>query len=642
MKRKIKIEKISKAFMILTLAFNLTFSLASCNNWFSGNNDSEEEVPAEVKNDTVVFKGFLGLDANISSDFLSGEDASRSAAPAPLNITSSSTDYEYYVTASSEKYGSLSAIVDPATRKFEIGLQLGEWTIEAGVRTKGNASQKVLSDSFEVELKTEEPTFTHSFYLRPVSGGKGNINLEMIVPSVVTKMLVEVQSQPAGANASFSEVTASNGKITFTANNLLSGTYNLVFNFYKGDKIYYSTVQIINIISGANTTKWSAGTSKIITEDGFEIKATDAEAWQAQRTEYYVSGSGSATNTGGPLDPLDSVKQAVALINDINYGTKEVTIHMAAGMQETVDGTIQINNSKKVILDTIGTSASPASLNRKSDFTGTLILISDGAEFTLNGLVIDGKNIETSNAGIKNEGKLTLKSGTIKGCKGKAVDIKSTATTILSGGLLSIIDNTINLYLESGSLLTVTEALAEGTLIGISTEGRPTRALPIPITSGYGEHNTVNGELTTPVTYFRGDAFGIEANSSNEVQLVPNIATIYDALKDLDITFSIGTYTFTPGTATTIEITPKYLVTNSSGEKAFLTGDAYTAALAETTWDIYLYLGSAKVSGCSFNSETLNFSIPDTVTYSDIYVMHIFATYKGMTFNYEVKIDGHI
>ncbi len=49
MKRKIKIEKISKAFMVLTLAFSLTFSLASCNNWFSGNNDSEEDVPAEVK-----------------------------------------------------------------------------------------------------------------------------------------------------------------------------------------------------------------------------------------------------------------------------------------------------------------------------------------------------------------------------------------------------------------------------------------------------------------------------------------------------------------------------------------------------------------------------------------------------------------
>lgn len=641
MKRKIKIEKISKAFMVLTLAFSLTFSLASCNNWFSGNNDSEEEVPAEVKNDTVVFKGFLGLDANISSDFLSGGDASRSAAPAPLNITNASTDYEYFVTASSEKYGSLSAIVDPATRKFEIGLQLGEWTIEAGVRTKGSASQKVLSDSFKVELKTEEPTFTHSFYLRPVSGGKGSINLEMTVPSVVTKMLVEVQSQPAGANASFDEVTAASGKITFTADNLLSGTYNLVFNFYKGDKIYYSTVQTINIISGLTTSKWSGGTSKIITENGFEIKNTDAEAWQAQRTEYYISGSGSATNTGGPLDPLDSVKQAVALINDINYGTKEVTIHMAAGMQETVDSTIQINNSKKVILDTIGTSASPASLNRKSDFTGTLITISSGAEFTLDGPAIDGtrNSGSTDDIGINNQGKLTLKSGSIIGNKGRGIETTSTSTTILGNGIVTVTGNTQNLYLCSGKVLEISSAIAEGTSIGISTQIKPSNVHPgdsnyastVTVTKDYKyfEANNENNINPAPTTIFTGDAYGISSNSTTgEAILVPNVAHIYDAIKDIKMSFTINTNSAPKDVETTITITPKILLNEEDKTAEVLAEDPYPI-----TWDIRVYLGTSEKKTSGEPSFTF------TPAYDDTYVVVVYATYKGMTFNDEFELN---
>ena len=652
-------KRIKRRLFDFLIISTLTLSFLSC---FSSVH-SDEELPdndTEVTIEKVLFQGYLGLDGNLSPDFIA-----RSAAPAPLSITADSTDLEYYVTATSEKHGTVNASVNASDRTFEIGLQLGNWIIEAGVRTKGENSQKILNDSFEVELKTETPTFTHSFYMRPVVEGRGNISLEMNVDSDIVQMRVAIQKQPQGAETSFeSSYPAANGKITFVKENLVTGTYNLTFSFYKNDgsadtPVYvpvFSTTQTVNVLTGLTTTKWTAGSSELINSNGkFEITDSLKTAWISQRKEYYVNGiSGDDTNSGGPKDPLKTISHAVSVINDISYDEAQVLkIHVASGSQETLASTIQINAGKKIIIDVQGTSTSETGLFRKESsndgeiaaFSGSMIKILPTAELTLNGITIDGKNIAGSNnIGIENNGKLTINSGVIKGNAAKGLSVIADSTTNIGSGNIQITNNGANnLYLADGSHITITGRLSENTRIGISTENRPTRTSPIQITNDYGTNNSVSGVAAFPGLYFTGDAFGIDLDTStNEVNLVPNIATIYDSLKDLDMTFVISDDSFTPGTASTFEITPKYWVTNSSGTKTVLTGNAETTALAETTWEVYLYLGSARVEGCSFDSTTRTFTIPDTLTYSDNYDLHIFATYKGMTFNYTVPIDGHI
>ena len=142
-------KRIKRRLFDFLIISTLTLSFISC---FSSVH-SDEELPdndTEVTIEKVLFQGYLGLDGNLSPDFIA-----RSAAPAPLSITADSTDLEYYVTATSEKHGTVNASVNASDRTFEIGLQLGNWIIEAGVRTKGENSQKILK-SFQKELNNNK------------------------------------------------------------------------------------------------------------------------------------------------------------------------------------------------------------------------------------------------------------------------------------------------------------------------------------------------------------------------------------------------------------------------------------------------------------------------------------------------------
>ena len=628
------LNKLFRFFVILLLAL----SVISCGNLFSGSKEAESDEPESKEGvEIVVFKGFLGLDSNLSSDFLGSSSeaprtvSSRSAAPAPLNITSTSTDYEYYVTAVSEKHGTVSAVVDTATRTFEIGLQLGVWSIEAGVRTKGTASQKVLTDSFEVELVTETPTFSHSFYMKPVSGGSGSINLEMEVTDDITSVQIE------GTNFETKTLTKENNKIVFAESSIATGTYNLRFTFFKGDNPVYSTVQTVNVLAGFATTKWFGGTSTLIDSDGkFKITTALTNSWKNLRKEYYVCTDGSDKNTGGPLDPFATLKHTVALINDIDFGTTTVKIHFQDGKQETVTSTIEVKAGKKISVDVL--SGTPA-LNRDTTFTGSMIKLIATAEFSLEGVTIDGKNISGDGCvGIENHGTLTIKDCIIKANKGIGVESASDGTTILAGGVIKIEGNTKNLNLNkdaSNNILPVqiTDALSEGSAIGISSAKNPSRSTgSITITSGYSTYNSE----TVPTSFFKGDNYGIQLNddatspTQGEVLLVPNVARIYNSLNDLSITFTINKKSFTPGTATELTVTPKITRKESNGE----TTDITEAALSDEDsiiWNITLYLGTKTIDGWAFTTPT--FTIPASASYDDAYTLVVYATYKGMTFN---------
>lgn len=467
-------EKVFSFFKILTLAL----CLVSCSNAVSEDEPSAVE-PNTVNTEaqTILYKGYIGLDGNLSSDLLSSnQDNStqqRSAAPAPLNLTADSQDYEYYVTATSDKDETVNASVNFIERTFEMGLQLGNWAIEAGVRTKGTEaapSQVVLRDTHSVELKKESPTFTHSFYLRPVTGGTGSIELEMEVTDDIDLLIVEAASSETTFTRKICE--KSNGKIIFKADNLASGTYNLVFTFSVDARTadqkdpenanytapipstpLFSTVQTVNVLNGFKTSKWTAGTSNLIDSNGkFKITSSLKDAWQAQRVEYYVSSTGQDKNTGGPLDPVKTISHVVSVINDISYdASKLIKVHITDAIDEALNTTIVVNAGKKLLIDVQGSPANAPRLYRSEDFyiinsegqrTTTLggpllrTLVTTGesasiSELTIDGLVLDGSSIEKSgNRGIENHGKLTLKNS-------KVLNNKNSSETELGGGIFN-------------------------------------------------------------------------------------------------------------------------------------------------------------------------------------------------------------
>ena len=279
-------------------------------------------------------------------------------------------------------------------------------------------------------------------------------------------------------------------------------------------------------------------------------------------------------------------------------------------------------------------------------FTGSMIKVIATAELSLDGLTIDGKNVAgTSCVGIENHGTLTLKNVEIKGNKGTGVDSASDGITKLAGGVIKIESNTKNLNLDKNSENNVipaqiTGAFETGTLIGISSAKNPSRTTgDITITSGYNTYNSG----TAPTTYFRGDTYGIQldnvttSSTYGEVLLVPNVANIYNSLNDLNITFTINKRKFTPGTATEIAITPKITCKKKQENGTFADEDITATALADTTWDIKLYLGTKTINGWSFSTPT--FTIPASASYDDAYTLVVYATYKGMTFNTEFILN---
>lgn len=369
-------------FVFLTLAF--IFCLTSCFNLFSKSDDEEQQI-------TVI--GRINLDSNLSFDFLISPEAAenRSATPDPLTIDG--TTYEYYIKATRTKNedgsndGSTTRetnTVASTDKTFTLDLLPGTWKIEVSVQKVSDSATILYCKQTGIELSADDPIFNLDFYLTPVisdeeetpSYYEGTINLKMSVPSTVSYAKIETRNFPAYAS-DFSDVDhltrdAVTGYITFSKNNVKCGTYDLLFTFYKSDGTpLFSTSQTINVLRNLETKHWVGTTSALIKADGtFELTDQLIKAWRERRVEYYVGGTGALdTNTGGPLDPLATVKHAIALVNDIAYGDTTVKIHMADGTLENVSETIVINNGKKVEIDVL--DGGTATLGRAAGFTAS-------------------------------------------------------------------------------------------------------------------------------------------------------------------------------------------------------------------------------------------------------------------------------
>ena len=673
---KNKFKKIFDFFVCLAAIL----CLMSCVNSVSSSGSSGKDNQAD-ENTTVLFKGSINVESSLEKSLLSSKNISqnnsRSASPEAIDMAS----HEFYVFATSKAGVTQEVEVqeDSVTGSvtFEVPLEFGEWTIEAGIR-KSADGQKILVDVFTIKLLVNTPTFSHAFYLRPVSEGKGSINLEMFVPDNVETMRIEVHSQPAGADFDTTYCTASGSapdrKIILNRADVDAGTYNLIFTYYNSsNNPLFSTIQTVNVLAGLETSKWLASTSTLITGGKFEVTEALITAWRAQRNHYYVdSSSGSNSNSGGPLDPFETLSHAVSIINDI-YGTetKDVIISMSAGSTETISATISLGENKTITLKSEG-SGTAATIIR-GDYYGEMILIPSSSKLTLEGLTIDGggtagdynlgicnlgtfimnsgkicrnNNTECEGGGVYNRGVFHLNGGEISGNisygQGAGIYLNGTDITI-SGGIVK--NNTLtdgtpsNLFLPSGKKIKVEKAIAAGTDISVRfgwvPKTKTPNTAPAIFTAGYGATNS-----QAPSTYFKSDEryylMTLPANTTPatfEAGVALSEGDYVNMLSAFTMTFATNLDKFKQGDTDvanrTVIVTPTIKLNGTN-----ITNNVLTSTENPLKWTLKLYYRGMEV-GSSDNNELRIDS-----GYTGRYDLHVYAEYLGIIKDAEFVITG--
>ena len=672
-------NKFKKIFEFL-ICLSAILCLMSCLNSVSSSGSSGKDNQPD-ESTTVIFKGSINIESSLAKSLLRSNNSlsnSRSASPEAIDMAS----HEFYVFATSKAGVTQEVEVqeDAVTGSvtFEVPLEFGEWTIEAGIRKSAN-EQKILVDIFTVKLLTNTPTFSHAFYLKPVSEGMGSINLEMYVPDSITKMLITVHSQPEGADFDTAECTADgeapDRKIFLTRTEVPAGTYNLVFTYYNSaNNPQFSTIQTVNVLAGLETSKWVSGSTSTLISGGFFAVTDDLiEAWRNQRSHYYVdSENGSDSNAGGPLDPYQTLSHAVSIINDI-YGTetKEVTISMNAGSTETLTSAITISDNKTLTVKSEG-SGTAATLLRGSSFTGAFITIPSSSSLTMEGLIINGGNTAgAGNIGINNAGTFIMNSGKICGnnnteCEGGGVynsgvfhlnggeisdnisngpgaGIYLNGTDItISGGIVknnTLIDGTpSNLFLPSGKKIKVEEAIAAGTDISVSFGWVPKKvtADTAIFTEDYGTDNSTKD----PANIFKSDekyyVIPLTASSLVEAGIAlagKNFENVFSSYK---MTFALHdpdkANKFSPSDTTpenrTLQIDPKVMFGS----------DEITETVRDSiNWKLTLYYRGGLVGEELSNVMV----IPNSAGYTGRYDLHVYAEYLGLHKDAEFVITGY-
>lgn len=248
---------------------------------------------------------------------------------------------------------------------------------------------------------------------------------------------------------------------------------------------------------------------------------------------------------------------------------------------------------------------------------GTNVVIADGA--TVKGNIAGGNG-----GGIYTDGSIVI-SG--------AINITgNSAGTILAPS---------NLCLGTNTVIDIDGALVNGSnssTIGISTMKVPTRLTPVTITRHYGYNGGYNKSII-PGTYFIGDSHGIIYNeTTGEAQIAINDGDFDDAITAQRIDFTLSRNWFDAGSSDaarrTITVTPVIKVQDV---------DITSEALADTdhpvTWKVQLFIGGQLLEGATFN--TLEFTIPQSITYKDIYTLHVQALYNGVTYDDEFTVYGY-
>ncbi|MCR4947863.1 MAG: hypothetical protein K6A15_01770, partial [Treponema sp.] len=384
------------------------------------------------------------------------------------------------------------------------------------------------------------------------------------------------------------------------------------------------------------------------TKTNYEQSPVVSATFRIVDNAIFVSqGADDAIADGSRELPFGTLNAAIADVDVRNMPNAHLTIYVDGTV--TGNATINCTLTRSVTL-TQKTGGSPAVLSGSG--SGSTLTIDTTVPVTLKNIKVTGGN--TTNGGgiyIKNGSTLTLTNGAVVTgnqasthgggiyCEGN-LNVNGAATVTEnsdgSGGAS-------NVYLPSGNTIKVTGALTNGSSnsqIGVTTEDVPSILTAIPFTTDYGYNAGGFNAGVHPGTYFIGDQYAINKDTtSGEATVFLNSGTFGELLSTLNMTFAISgpLFTtsqparFTAGTESVITITPTVTAGGTSVN--------YADIASNVTWNVKLTNGDVDVDGVT--STTNSLTIPASVTAPDTYKILIQTICYGVfTFDDEITITG--
>ncbi len=463
--------------------------------------------------------------------------------------------------------------------------------------------------------------------------------------------------------------------VTDHKGNALIGQPTLHYALYKGTSTVSALIQ-----EGSSTDpvslELSEGTYYLETYAtliNYEQSALSRITLRVVDSAIFVSENGDDATADGTRElPFKTLQAAIADVENRNMPDAKLYIYVSG----TLTGTTTVNPTKARDLTIAARPGSTAIIDAQN--TGSALTIDTTVPIILKNITLKNGNATNGGALLMKSGtELTLDSGTtlinnnatnnggavyvpagakLSVCDGVTIKENTaagngggiyTAVNINLSGAIEISDNkdssdaASNIYLPSGVLLKITDSLSsngKNSNIGITTQNDPTIFTPIQITQGYG-YSSGNNNAVIPGTYFTGDRYAISLDSATgEAVVAVNGGSITDVLGSQEITFAIERNWFDAGSASeaarTLKINPTIKVQGTD-----VTQDVLASTTNPVIWKAELYINGHLVPGCSFTS--LEFVVPQTVGYKEIYTLHVQASWNGMTYDDEITVYGY-
>ena len=447
-----------------------------------------------------------------------------------------------------------------------------------------------------VDLKGS--VFTKDLEMRPATTGAGTAELTITLQTPSNFTTVEIDDT-THFELDLTDIATGTIKIKNTGTNIVANSYPVTVSFYNNYDGYTTLVyqfnDIINIFNNLKTTVWvdNGNSPHLTTNAGVTTcNITDAKLLDFNKTNFYVDNSLAALGQGTFSIPFNSLYTAINYINAFGNNTTTYTIHIKGdnsgnrieyfGYKYSINKRITLESyltapGKKDGIFVIEQSGSDSSTVFEVGSGGVLTFDSNGQNAGISGShATKGIMIKANDTSVDvaSGGKFVMKGGritaavpdnsegriylrqpavgaqTIFEMSGGAIEgflysttfglIAETGATIKLHGKPYIYNNTKNLYLNNGTLITVDGPFIDGALIGVTTATPPT-ATPVTITTGYGYQNNGYNAGKKPGKFFRGDVYGVTDDgdpNSGEAVLAISGGSISTKVRD-DITIDI-------------------------------------------------------------------------------------------------------
>ncbi|MBO7122077.1 MAG: hypothetical protein J6V90_02200 [Treponema sp.] len=513
---------------LCALVFALNFS--SCDNVSGGSPQAfippviqvQPAAPAAAQQKVIVtIKGAVGMPTAYPAEVSAKVSALAQSVAAPASASENSpevsrsarpelntTDDYYYVSAVPQDSSGNAPVYYGKDDQgkfvggsngicYEIGLPVGQWTIECGVKSAATDKPVLRGSSGLITLTENDSVVSKSFTAVPVSDA-GNGSVLLVINKGSANAITTATASwknAAGENVVVALVPAStidsgygDDVLALNLPSIAPGAYDMTISFYNSDHVMlYQTVQTVGVFSGMKTNSWYAAPgngddNNLITGDGFTISPAAVAVFKS--SVFYVGDTGATmpgyrgpgdSNEGTFLAPFASLQKAVDTISVLGDGSTDYKIYVSntvrgnaalsslfdgkarsltieglnytagqspsdalAGGKLTEDGSPAVLSvATSVPINIKGVKITKAgNLAADKESRGILLDTATSKVTLLEGAEISGHNVDLDGAGVLTRGTLCMKGGVIKdnvASHGGAVWVTGTGTFEMSG-----------------------------------------------------------------------------------------------------------------------------------------------------------------------------------------------------------------